>query len=360
MKTRVIFIILVLFSLFFNLISADSSLSTQWKNNLDQKHQKILNENLEKCGSNILNKFAKVSKDDNSFVNVMIDFTNFSDIDSLISDFSEGELKNLLNRNYPYTITPSIAATVSEETFFRLLQDKRVDKIYPNGIVHYSLEDSASLIHASNVWNTGYTGEGVKVCIIDTGVDANHPDLSGRIADEKCYCSISEAILESNDKCCWDGNEGVFNETDVAIDLSGHGTHVAGIVASEDSTYRGISPNADLYIAKILNSSGAGTEYDIRAGISWCVNQSVDIISMSFGQAVYSASACSGFAHGEINRAYGEGIFLVAASGNDFYHNGIDYPACEGNVTSVGATDKQDNMAKYNGDVYSNRGQSWT
>ncbi|MGD9276058.1 MAG: hypothetical protein PVJ67_02705 [Candidatus Pacearchaeota archaeon] len=71
------------------------------------------------------------------FVNVMIDFTNFSDIDSLISDFSEGELKNLLNRNYPYTITPSIAATVSEETFFRLLQDKRVDKIYPNGIVRF-------------------------------------------------------------------------------------------------------------------------------------------------------------------------------------------------------------------------------
>jgi len=73
---------------------------------------------------------------------------------------------------------------MTEEAFFKLIRDEMVEKVYYNRPVYGSLSKSASLINANDAWSSGYTGDGIKVCVIDSGVDTDHSDLSARIVDE--------------------------------------------------------------------------------------------------------------------------------------------------------------------------------
>lgn len=129
------------------------------------------------------------------------------------------------------------------------------------------------------------------------------------------------------------------------IDDEGHGTHVAGIAASNDTTYRGVAPNASILAAKVLDSAGRGYFSDVAAAVDWGINHreryNISVISMSLGDGgEYNdpAAQCDPFATAmAINTAYQQGIFVAVASGNEGHINGISYPACASNATSVGA-----------------------
>ncbi|MBT7902446.1 S8 family serine peptidase [Candidatus Woesearchaeota archaeon] len=143
------------------------------------------------------------------------------------------------------------------------------------------------------------------------------------------------------------------NKDENPMDDNGHGTHCAGIVASEDETYMGVAPDANLVALKVLPSSGnGGTVGDLDSAIEWCVNNAaeynISVITMSLGGLKYANSCDSELAFAStvqvVSLAKAAGITVFAASGNDNYDDGISYPACLSDVISIGNTNKDDEV----------------
>lgn len=172
-------------------------------------------------------------------------------------------------------------------------------------------------IDADLAWSTS-TGTGVKVAILDTGIDIDHPDLVANI----------------------EGGVNTINPSKSFNDDNGHGSHVAGIVAAVDNTIGvvGVAPQANLYGVKVLNRSGWGWLSDIIEGLQWSIDNGVQVVNMSFG----SSSDNQSF-HDAIIATYNAGITLVAAAGNSGPgDNTVNYPAKYSEVIAVSATNSSD------------------
>ena len=139
-----------------------------------------------------------------------------------------------------------------------------VAKIWLDGKVHTTLAQSTAQIGAPQAWAAGYDGTGVKVAVLDTGVDQKHPDLAGR---------ISEAVSFVPDETADDGN--------------GHGTHttstVGGDGAASNGLEKGVAPGSNLIMGKVLSNSGQGDDSWVIAGMQWAVAEGAKVISMSLG-----------------------------------------------------------------------------
>ena len=172
----------------------------------------------------------------------------------------------------------------------------------------------------------GNTGKGIKIGILDTGIDYNHEDL----------------------KSNYRGGYNFVGNNSNAIDDNGHGTHVAGIVAAEDNDIGvvGVAPGAYLYSVKVLAFDSTGSTSDIVSGLEWSIDNGMQIINMSLGSEDDSMSVSRA-----INNTYNAGILIVAAAGNSGNAVGkgenIDFPAKYNSVISVGATDKNDKRANF-------------
>jgi len=165
-------------------------------------------------------------------------------------------------------------------------------------------------------------GKGIKVAIIDTGIDANHPDLKNNIKAVYNSCNGSSEIN----------------------DVMGHGTHCAGIIAG-NGLIKGVAPECDLYVVKAFE--GQSTSLDaIVKGIDWSIAQGVDIISMSLGSQSDTLSL-----QAAVKRAHDNGIICVCAAGNDNRNNTveatIDFPACYELTFAVGAINSQFAIADF-------------
>lgn len=264
-------------------------------------------------------------------VRVFFNLNDPSKIDFILGTFSDKELSLIRNSSN------LVVAEINSEGLNKLIKNTNVGSIYYDSIGTVALDTSVSLIDVKPyVWNLGYTGDGIKVCIIDSGIDTDHASLSSNIVDEYCYCG---------DNCCPDST---YEDTSAEDDY-GHGTHVAGIVASQDSTYKGVAYDADLYIVKITNSIGDFYFSDLASAITKCEDWGVDIITMSLQDRLNhpGGSSCPTSVDTQVDSAYNSGIFLVAASGNQGYFTGIGYPACSPNVVSVGAVTDSDKFANY-------------
>ncbi|OGR08163.1 MAG: hypothetical protein A2511_01180 [Deltaproteobacteria bacterium RIFOXYD12_FULL_50_9] len=175
-------------------------------------------------------------------------------------------------------------------------------------------------IGADSVWNMT-SGNGIKVAVLDTGIQTNHSDLATN----------------------YKGGVNIQNSRKGPEDDNGHGTWCAGIIAAVDNTIGvvGVAPRASLYAVKVLDRNGSGYTSDVIAGIEWSVTQGMDVISMSLGsnsdvQALREACAL----------AYDAGLVLVAAAGNDgdgdLATDNVDYPGAYDSVIAVAATDSLD------------------
>ncbi|MEV4110307.1 S8 family serine peptidase [Nonomuraea sp. NPDC049695] len=195
-------------------------------------------------------------------------------------------------------------------------------KIWLDRKVQVTLDRSVKQIGAPEAWAAGLKGTGVKVAVLDTGVDATHPDLAGRIAATANFSSESSAE---------DGH--------------GHGTHVASIIAGNGPKYRGVAPEASLLVGKVMNNYGSGLESDIIQGMQWAVAQQARVVSMSLGgccpgpdnpldQAVDKLSADSG------------ALFVIAA-GNDGQNRTIGSPGTAASALTVAAVDRSDALASF-------------
>ncbi|MGQ4871095.1 MAG: S8 family serine peptidase [Candidatus Thorarchaeota archaeon] len=186
-------------------------------------------------------------------------------------------------------------------------------------------------VDAEQVWGGGedavdvvqgnVDGSGVKVAILDTGIDYTHPDL------DDVYAGGYDFVDDDSDPK--DGN--------------GHGTHCAGIVAAEDNGEGviGVAPHASIYAVRVLDNWGSGYTSDIIAGIDWAIDNGMDVISMSLGGGDYDQAFDDA-----VDRAYNAGIVVVAASGNDGKGT-ISYPAAYDNAIAVGAIDSDHNLADF-------------
>ena len=189
-------------------------------------------------------------------------------------------------------------------------------------------------IRADRVWNElNINGGGVKVAILDTGVQASHGELSN-------------SVLLTADFT----GEGGAN-----IDSSGHGTHVSGIVtadgvfniSSTNNLATGVAPGADIIVGKVCGSSGC-PEDAIFAGIEWAVAQNADVMNLSLGGGLTFAENCDGDPLADkVNWAVANGVVATISSGNDYSKKGVSFPACASGAIAVGAVDKSDKIARF-------------
>ncbi|MDM5283678.1 S8 family peptidase [Peribacillus frigoritolerans] len=165
------------------------------------------------------------------------------------------------------------------------------------------------------------TNERVKVAILDSGINVNHEDLSGKIVKEFNAINPGQPI----------------------IDEFGHGTAVAGIIAANNNKIgiKGMSSNVEIYSVKILDHRGKGNIESLIKGIRWCLEQKVQVINISFGMTSDNPELRK-----VINKAINSGIIVVAASGNN-YGLGSDFPAGYKDVISVTAVNKSYKKASF-------------
>ncbi|MFE6805086.1 S8 family serine peptidase [Streptomyces sp. NPDC057696] len=201
-----------------------------------------------------------------------------------------------------------------------------IAKVWLDGKVKADLADSTAQIGARQVWAQGDTGKGVKVAVLDTGVDTEHPDLVGKFDATASFVPGEEEMT----------------------DYVGHGTHVASTIAgtgsASDGKERGVAPGAQLDVGKVLNGRGQGQQSWLIAGMEWAArDRQAKIISMSLGSDGDGTDPLSQ----AVNQLSTEtGALFVVAAGNAGPHN-ISSPGAADRALTVGAVDSADKLADF-------------
>lgn len=175
-------------------------------------------------------------------------------------------------------------------------------------------------IDASTAWSRT-TGNGVRVAILDSGIDQNHEDLSVKV------------ILRKN-----------FTTSSTDDDIYGHGTHVGGIVAAITDNNIGVAggcPNCTLLSGKVLGDDGTGAYSWISSGITWAADNGAKVVNLSLG-----GSSPSKTLERAVNYAWNKGTVVVAAAGNSGNRSKL-YPAAYTNAIAVAATNNNDQKASF-------------
>jgi len=226
-----------------------------------------------------------------------------------------------------YNLVPATALQVTMSDIETLSRDESVEFIWPDLPVHTWLDVSVPRIQVPQVWDAGFRGEGIKIGIVDTGIDASHPDFEGRVADMTSFV----------------GGDGT--------DDNGHGTHVAGIAAGSGAgsagKYRGVAPAASLYVAKVLNASGGGTMSGVMAGVEWAVDQAVHVINLSLGSdgSCDGTDALSTLCDEAVKQ---HGVVVCVAGGNAGPGaSTVGAPGCARWVITIGAVNDSDQIANF-------------
>ncbi|MEU7115377.1 S8 family serine peptidase [Streptomyces sp. NPDC046182] len=202
-----------------------------------------------------------------------------------------------------------------------------VEKLWLDGRVKASLKESVPLIGATEAWAAGYDGKGVKVAVLDTGIDVNHPDFAGLIDGTASFVP----------------GEGI-------TDVNGHGTHVAGTIvgsgAASGGDEKGVAPGADLYVGKVLGGAeGSGQDSWVMAGMQWAAESGADVVNMSLGDS-YPTDGSDPMSQTVDALSAQYGTLFVIAAGNAGPES-ISAPGAAASALTVAATDKQDRLASF-------------
>lgn len=237
-----------------------------------------------------------------------------------------------------YHLVPAMAASIPEAAMTALMHNPRVTDIDLDGAfyaVDAELDNSWGVqrIGSGIVHEGGNKGSGVKVAIIDSGIDYSHPDLGGCFGSA---CKVSG------------GYDFVNNDTN-PMDDNGHGTHVAGTVAASDDGLGvvGVAPEASLSALKVLAANGSGSFSGVIAALEWAVDHGIQVTNNSYG----SSSDPGSIVKAAFDNSAAAGILHIAAAGNSGTRSGkgnnVGYPARYDSVVAVAATDKNDNRATF-------------
>jgi subtilisin family serine protease len=196
-----------------------------------------------------------------------------------------------------------------------------LSKVWLDGLRMANLDVSVPLIGAPAAWAAGYTGVGVKVAVVDSGIDSTHPDLAGR-------------VIAAQD----------FTESGNTLDKVGHGTHVAATIASNDSRYRGVAPDAQLLSAKVCPDVHC-SESAMLAGMQWSAEQGAKIINISIGGADTPEQDPLEAAVEDLTARYG--VLFAISAGNDGGDQTVESPGSADSAVTVGAVTKTDGLASF-------------
>jgi len=193
--------------------------------------------------------------------------------------------------------------------------------VYPDSeVVAFAADTPNAKTSAGRVQNTNFTGTGIVVAVIDTGIERTHPALAGKVIG---------------------GYDFVDNDGD-PMDDHGHGTHVAGIIAAEGTVMRGVAPGVRLLAYKVLNAAGRGTTSGVIAAIERALDPNgdgdfsdrADIANLSLGDRGRPDDPLAR----AVDRAVAEGMIVCAAAGNDGAFHRIGSPAGAARAITVGAS----------------------
>ena len=236
---------------------------------------------------------------------------------------------------------PALAAEIDVADLPRLAADPSIARIDIDVPGSGSLVTSVPMIGGDAVRLAGYTGKGITVAVLDSGVTASHPDVAGRVVDEQCFCRMSDGT-----GCCPNGSV-VQAGPGSARDDHGHGTNVTGILASRGTVSSpGVAPDVSIVAVKVLdrNNRFAATS-QIISGLDWIITNhpEVRVINMSLGtDATFSSFCDSTFSYTiafaeAIRTLRNRGALVFVSSGNDGSSTSMEAPACVQSATSVGA-----------------------
>lgn len=265
---------------------------------------------------------------------------------------------------------PALAASVTPEERLALAKDPFVESIEPDyplhaqgpatlpaltllsggvlrsGVVAGEYTQELSKVQAQQVWDRdgdgkpdpgAVTGQGVKVCVIDSGLDLDHPELKDAVVAAKDFMD--------GDNVPSDGAEGRWG--------TGHGTHVAGIIAARagmgargtpvlgERGLVGVAPGVQLIIARVLDLEGSTHMSIVMQAVEYCQEQGARVISLSIAGGMPTYTSAQIF-----QAALDNGILVVAAAGNEG-RGEVSYPASDPSVLAVGALDVQDQRALF-------------
>ena len=254
---------------------------------------------------------------------------------------------------FRYWLIDSIAGTVELSRIHEIIDLPGVVFVELDGVLGIQMEEVVPVHGVDLVWqDTGYTGEGVTMAIIDTGIDGNHTALDDldddNMTDDPKIVAFYDAI----------NNPGATNGTEIfPYDDNGHGTHCAGITAGTGAPnyqHIGVAPRANLVGVKVLDGGGSGSFAAVMAGMQWTVEKrhefNIRAASMSLG-ALTGAIEWTSSEEESVNRMANEmmraGVTLFIAAGNSGGTATIGTPGSAEDVITVGSLDKDTSIAIY-------------
>ncbi len=252
-----------------------------------------------------------------------------------------GEIRDRLLQQLPresvavtrvYALVPAVAVRANPAWREAIAAMPEVASVQDDLRMETNLKYAGPMVQATDAHKLGFTGKGVRIAVIDTGIDATHPDLAGHVAGQHCF---------TQGACPPNGT----SESNFATDDEGHGTHVSGILVSAGKVAApGMAPGADVVAVKVLDKSGSGSDSDILAGLDWVAAHAkalnVRVINMSLGSQQSWAGACDKSdpaTSAAVKLLDQKGVAVFAAAGNEGVKNGLGNPACLAQVHPVGA-----------------------
>ncbi|WP_405683476.1 S8 family serine peptidase [Streptomyces sp. NBC_00057] len=205
--------------------------------------------------------------------------------------------------------------------------DNGIAKLWLDGRVEAALKDSVPQVNAPQAWAEGYDGKGSKVAVLDTGIDATHPDVKDRILETKSFVPGEEVV-----------------------DRNGHGTHVASTIAgsgaASEGVNKGVAPGAGLIVGKVLDDGGSGADSGIIEAMEWAKAEGADVVSMSLGTSIPDDGSNPMSQAVDALSADGGPLFVIAA-GNSYGAGTIGSPGSAEKALTIAAVDKRDNRADF-------------
>ncbi|WP_328694797.1 S8 family serine peptidase [Streptomyces sp. NBC_00342] len=226
------------------------------------------------------------------------------------------------------TVAPDVTSGARSATSGPVRLAGGVEKIWLDARVDSAMETSNAQIGTPAAWEAGLTGKGVKVAVLDTGVDLTHPDLKDRVSETKSFIEGQEVA-----------------------DRNGHGTHVSSTVggsgAASDGKEKGVAPGATLAVGKVLTDQGFGSESQIIAGMEWAAKDvQAKIVSMSLGSS-QGSDGTDPMAQAVNTLSKDTGALFVIAAGNSGSPGSIGSPGAADSALTIGAVDSADRRAAF-------------
>ena len=322
MKKNILLLLLTLFS--FNLIYAQTStIEPELQEILNQKSDEMISINIifkSQADVQKLQQIAAKANDRKSKREVVVkELKSFSKT-------SQGDIMSILDAEAKsgkvedvrcHWLVNAISCNASKDVIYHIARHNDVEFIAYNEMKYLLWDEEVKAVEstrgmtqnithvkANQVWDLGYTGQGVTVAVIDTGVNFSHIDLADHL---------------------WDGGEeypnhgyNTLEDSHNVSDGFGHGTHCAGVVCGDGTsgTQTGIAPNATLMCIKVMDDTGYGNATSISAGMEFAIEHGADVLNMSLG-IPFASAAVREMLRGACVNALQCGIAAAVAVGND-------------------------------------------